>query len=276
MSIKPVSHGDGAGSSVDVDKRIRITQPPYLSFPEALRIATAIYENGGGSADADLLNRILGNSTTSSSFQRKLQALKAFRLISHLSPPVALTDVAEAIIAPKNAEEKARNLKGAAIGPLPFRNVYERFKGKLLPADEYLRNGFLHDLAIPKPVAEAWVIAFKAALESANLLLHRADGKIQVLDSGSVVDESPASASQSEPVAVQDSETPRSAIPEIREADRGHDSGEGHTSRIAVSDGRYASIYIPDRLSSRDASRLKGALVGISAIIDSMVAEPND
>jgi len=47
----------------------------------------------------------------------------------------------------------------------------------------------------------------------------------------------------------------------------------GHLTKIELSGGRYAAFTIPDHLTNRDAQRLKGALLGLSQIIDSMVDE---
>jgi hypothetical protein len=47
----------------------------------------------------------------------------------------------------------------------------------------------------------------------------------------------------------------------------------GHVSKIKLSEGRQAVFSLPDRLSSRDAQKLKGALQGLATIIDSMIEE---
>ena len=249
------------------EKKLRISQPPYLKLAEAVRIAEQIYENGGGAADKDLLTRFLNNSISSSSFARKLQALRGYRLTSGTVPPVALTDVGLAIVAPKDEAARLLNLKGAATGPEPFRRAYERLKGKLLPADEYLSNGFQHDLKLPKIVADAWVDVFKAALETANLLHLRPDGKTQVLEGQGA----PAQENESALGSVR-TEQPVAETKVSHERPNSLDE-DGHSTKITLADGRVATIFIPDRLSARDAGRLKGALSGIAAIIDSMVED---
>lgn len=50
----------------------------------------------------------------------------------------------------------------------------------------------------------------------------------------------------------------------------------GHVSKIALSGGREAVFSIPDQLSARDAQKIKGALQGLSAIIDSMVDDQGE
>jgi hypothetical protein len=236
-----------------------------------VRIAEQIYEQGGGTADKNMLTVILNNSISSSSFTRKLQALRLYRLISGAVAPVSLTDAGLSIVAPKEESARAIALKTAATGPEVFRKSYDRLKGKLLPQDEFLRNYFMHDLALPnKVVADAWVDSFKVALETAGLLFSRPDGKTQVLEGPTTM---PAEAA-----TTADGVTPSVAAPTVTEypsaPERVADASEGHASRITLADGRIATVFIPDRLTARDATRLKGALAGISAIIESMVEEP--
>jgi hypothetical protein len=50
----------------------------------------------------------------------------------------------------------------------------------------------------------------------------------------------------------------------------------GHVSKIALSGNREAIFSIPDRLTSRDAHRIKGALQGLASIIDSMVDDQTE
>lgn len=262
-------HQQGPAGAVG-DRKVRISQPPYVSLREAVRIAEQIYEQGGGSADKNMLTVILNNSISSSSFTRKLQALRLYRLISGAVAPVSLTDVGLSIVAPKEESARAIALKTAATGPEVFRKSYDRLKGKLLPQDEFLRNYFMHDLALPnKVVADAWIDSFKVALETAGLLFSRPDGKTQVLEGPTnVPTEAPALPDATAPNVVQPTPPEHLSIPE-----RVPENNDGHTSRITLADGRIATVFIPDRLTQRDATRLKGALAGISAIIESMVED---
>lgn len=50
----------------------------------------------------------------------------------------------------------------------------------------------------------------------------------------------------------------------------------GHVSKIALSGNREAIFSIPDRLTPRDAQRIKGALQGLASIIDSMVDDQTE
>jgi hypothetical protein len=263
QDVKPTS-----ATETTADRKPRIAQPPYLQLRDAIRIAEQIYEQCGGTADSNQLTKILNNSVSSSSFTRKLQALRLYRLTAGAVAPVSLTDVALAIVAPKDESARSTNLKTAATGPEVFRKTYEKLRGKLLPQDEFLRNSFVHDLQLPVVVADAWVDSFKSALETAGLLLLRPDGKTQVLEGAS-----PATSENDNQSDAQRPEQAATPAEPVTYAERVMEASEGHTTRIALADGRLATIFIPDRLTQRDATRLKGALAGISAIIESMVEE---
>jgi hypothetical protein len=265
-SEAPLETGSVASSSAD--RKPRIAQPPYLQLRDAIRIAEQIYEQGAGVGDSNLLTKILNNSISSSSFTRKLQAMRLYKLTSSAAVPVELTETGITIVAPKDETSRGLALKTAAIGPEVFRRNYERFKGKLLPQDDFLRNTFIHDLQLPpnKVVADAWIDCFRSALDTAGLLMTRPDGKVQVLEGP----QSPSEAESKDQEEKIEPKTPTSAQPK---AEKPAEQGDGHTTRITLADGRLATVFIPDRLTQRDATRLKGALAGISAIIESMVEE---
>ncbi|MEO7029688.1 MAG: hypothetical protein ABI147_09840 [Acidobacteriaceae bacterium] len=259
-------------AKVASDRKPRIAQPPYLQLRGALDIAERIYEQCAGTANSNQLTSILNNSVSSSSFTRKLQALRLYRLTSGMVPPVTLTDVALAIVAPKDEAARSLSLKAAATGPEVFRKTYEKFKSKLLPQDEFLRNSFVHDMQLPPIVADAWVDSFKSALDTAGLLLVRPDGKTQVLEGPSA----PSNDIESRLLQEEKIEVAPAPLEHTPLSERILEASEGHTTRITLADGRLATIFIPDRLTPRDAARLKGALAGISAIIESMIDEtPN-
>jgi hypothetical protein len=262
------------GQEPQAERKARIAQPPYLPLSEAIRVAEQIYEAGGGTADRDILTSLLNNSVSSSSFVRKLQALRNYRLTSGMVPPVSLTDIGLAIVSPKDEASRSASLKAAAIGPEPFRRAYERLKGKLLPQDEFLRNTFQHDLQLPRVVADAWVDSFKSALETARLLLPRPDGKIQVLEGATTFAPATADATAPEKKDLGSPAQEPGHLPDVPSQPIAGPS-DGHSTKITLTDGRTATVFIPDRLTQRDATRLKGALGGIAAIIDSMVEEPS-
>jgi hypothetical protein len=153
--------------------------------------------------------------------------------------------------------------------------LYDRHRGKLLPADEFLRNIIEQDFKIPKDLLETWTSYFKDAAEAAGVLFQRPDGKYQLTEDA--VFSGPAQNPQLETdKQAQESSFVASTVEErMRRSDDELPTG-GHTTKIALSGKRYAVFSFPDSLTAKDAQKLKGALSGLSAIIDSMVDDIAD
>jgi hypothetical protein len=155
----------------------RGSKPPALSLDEAAIIITRFYEDTGGEASYDALSAITQNSSGSSVFLFKLSALKNYGLISDENRILILPPLGLAVAAPHTPAERAEALKEAFLKLEVFKNAYERYKGRLLPQDEYLVNAFT--TWVPREVAPEWVEKFKASATEAGLLEDR-NGKLQV------------------------------------------------------------------------------------------------
>jgi hypothetical protein len=245
------------------------TFPPLLTLGDASNLVLRIYEHGGGTASLDLLSQLAGNSASSSTFVKKLASLKSYGLAVEQNKTVTLTDLGLALAAPTEADGTASALKAALLRVEVFNRIYERHKGKLLPADEFLRNIVQSEFGVPRDIAELWVRSFKDGARAASLLLDRPDGKTQVRDVA-VAEISKADAPT----------TSSQSVTESRPSSRGDlidvtvpFSASGQSSRFEVSGGRYASFYVPDKITKRDAEKLKSALTGLSSIIDSLVVD---
>ena len=116
-------------------------QPPRLSLRESVDIVTAIYERAGGEASADTLSEILGNTRKSSGYALKLSALKKYDLIVSDDEKTSLSDAAESIVAPRDVSQRMQAIKYSFLRIEAFKNVYERYIGKILPQDEFLSRG---------------------------------------------------------------------------------------------------------------------------------------
>lgn len=242
------------------------SSPPYLGLAEALKLAQQIYEQAAGTASYDVFSRIAGNSTSSSSFTKKLAALKGFGLVKEdTKGRIELSDIGLAIAAPLSPDATAISKKEAFLRQRVFAQVFDRHKGKLLPADEFLKNIIEQEFKIPRELSDAWVAAFKDAARVAGLLHDREDGKTQILDSPLV-----PNAPRPVPTRV---ETPPPSVNAAAVSSVVDTATSGHTSRIEVSGRRIAIFSIPDHLSARDAKKLQSAIQGLSSIIDSMVSE---
>jgi hypothetical protein len=251
--------------------------PPFLGLADAFDLARAIYEQGGGRASVDLLSRLTGNSSSSSNFVKKIGALKLYGIVSEQNGAVALTEQGNSIAAPISEDADLQARKASFLNVATFSRLFDRHKGKLLPADEFLRNILEQDIGIPQELSAEWLRAFKEGLKVAGLLYTRADGKTQVLElPGTSADVQPirptiadnGSASPSIDISTSTAVPTASQSVPI--------SASGNNTRFELSDGRVAEFRVPFGITARDAKRLKGFLKGLELIIDSAVIGEQD
>jgi hypothetical protein len=251
--------------------------PPYLGLAEGFDLARAIYEQGGGQASYDMMSQLTGNSSSSSNFVKKIGALKLYGLVSEQNNMVILTEQGSAISAPISEDSDRSAKKASFLGVPTFAKLFERHKGKLLPADEFLRNILEQDIGIPRDLSVEWVKAFKDAARAAGLLFSRADGRIQILETPSLELErqgvrSEASDNSSvQPTVSQSVDVSSRFVPIAAGTQISPISASGNNTRFELSDGRVAEFSIPFGISARDAKRLKSYLKGLEFFIDSAV-----
>lgn len=154
--------------------------PPRYYLGESVQLAIDIYENAGGNATLDEFSDITGNTRKSSSFIRKLQTLKHYGLVVTDEEKIRLSEIGERIAAPQDQAEKNAGLKTAFLQIEPFKVVYDKFVGKILPQDEFLKNAFTQQENIPQKLASDWINHFQTSGKFAGLLMDRGDGKLQV------------------------------------------------------------------------------------------------
>ena len=166
-----------------VSKRKRVPKgaaPPALSLDEAATIVTRFYEDAGGEASYDPLSTIMGNSSASSVFTKKMATLKNYGLVMDENRFVTLTGLGFRVAAPEDPIGRVEALKEAFLENEIFARAYERYKGRILPQDEYLVNAFAS--WVPKELANDWMEKFKSSAGIAGLLEDR-NGKLQVRES---------------------------------------------------------------------------------------------
>ncbi len=261
------------------EKRAYGKAPLELDLPQALEAMNKIAQEGK-SMEVSKLAIVLGNTVTSSAFTRKIRSLVAYGLLTEQpEQQYALTDLALSIAFPRSPEAQLDAKKFAFLRIEQFAFLFNQHKGKLLPADEFLRNIIEQESGVPRDVSDVWVRQFKEGAKVSGLFHSRADGKIQIAESPMLGE------SAQEPIVdlIQKGESarvdgdgshpfamtpPEPAVPPWKMP------ASGHCTRIELSDGRRAEVNIPDKLSAKDADKLKKALQGIAVIIDSMVSEP--
>jgi hypothetical protein len=286
-----IGDNDGNGTNGDSEpstgegnkKRKRLPKgsvPPSLNLEEASDITNRIYELAGSEASYDVVSRITGNSTRSSTFLNKIITLKNYGLITDVNRTITLTESGRKIAGPRTPTERALALKQAFLNIGLYSTVYEKFKGRLLPPDEFLINTFA-DYVPTRELASAWMDSFKKSAKKAGLLELRQDGKIVVLETINPSHHAEFIEPELPPVEQKKEEVPASVVQPSRPPTGSEYSGNGiprkpqygHVSKISLSGNREAEFSIPDKLTSRDAQKLTKALEGLKTIIESMVDE---
>lgn len=261
----------------DLDRFKKGSLPPFIGLAEAITLVTAIHEQAGGRANYDLLSRIFDNSQSSSSFTKKLAVLKSYGLVNEpIKGAVELSDGGIAVAAPTSDDAFALAKRDAFLRIEVYGRIHARHKGKLLPADEFLRNIIEQDCGIPRELSSKWAKDFKENARTAGLLHDRGDGRLQLMDSPVV----------QKPVATSDSlrneNATTSPIPTSMPSERTvlpstlvPVSASGLNYKRELSGGRLAILSIPDQLTEKDAQRLKEFFDGLGKLIDSLVREEN-
>jgi hypothetical protein len=253
--------------------------PLELSLPQAIEAVEEIAKQGKSLTESQLA-LALGNTITSSAFTRKVRALSVYGLLTESTGgEFTLTDLALTIALPRSPQAQIDAKMQAFLKVEQFAFLFNQHKGKLLPADEFLRNILEQECGVPRDVSESWVKHFKDGAVAAGLFHSRGDGKIQIAETPVLaeVSEPPTSTEPPEDSGRSEGDGNTKRPPHERPVDspstRSHVAASGHSTRIELSDGRHAEISIPDRLSPRDAQKLQRALDGIKVIIESMVTE---
>jgi hypothetical protein len=271
----------------DKERRPYGKAPLEFGLHGAIEVVSKIAQEGKSLSESRLAI-VLGNTITSSAFTKKIRTLTSYGLLAEQpGAQFGLTELALAIALPRSLQAQAEAKKQAFLRIEPFNLLFNQHKGKLLPADEFLRNILEQEADIPRDVSQEWVKHFKDGARTAGLFYNRGDGKIQIAESP-ILNDSTASPSEDKPnergnaplqVAGDDKIQVAESTEVVRQASMQQQSQSqqittpGHYTRIDLSDGRRAEIIIPDKLTSKDANKLKRALEGIAVIIESMVSE---
>jgi hypothetical protein len=274
-TVRVVSSGDADSGR----RKPYGTAPIELDLSDAIDLTLKIGKEGP-LVSLTTLAILAGHTVTSSATTRKISALQSYGLLEKQgSEQFALTDLGKSIVFPRSGQAAMEAKKEAFLNVSKYNLVYQQNKGKLLPADEFLKNIFEQDGKIPREYSERWVEAFKSGARVAGLLHDRGAGRIQISDSPIMPSEPPIlESTKSAVVAPALERAPiRQASPEeqgSRSVANFRKPSSGHFTCIELSDGQHAEFSVPDHLTAKDANKLKRALDGLKAIIESMISEP--
>lgn len=143
------------------EKRRKRDLPPYLPLESAVDVVLQIYNRAGGVLDSDGLAEILGNPSSSSSYHRKVAALRAWGLVQGEGRNFKLQPDALAIVQPRNDVEKKQALLNCFLGIEQLRKITDFYAGRILPEDSFLVATLVRDVRIDKKVASEWTKTFR-------------------------------------------------------------------------------------------------------------------
>lgn len=149
-------------------KRTGWATPP-LEFPkstleEAIRVAQAIEEKYAGKPV--LSSQIAKPLGCSGPEDRRLKALvrsaNLYGLVSGtgIGAPINLEQIGADIVAPKTSEQRRKALMTAFRNVELFAKVFEHYKGKRIPEDEYFSNTLVREFSVPREYVELFIKVF--------------------------------------------------------------------------------------------------------------------
>lgn len=148
---------------------------PYLDLRESLSVIREIQERGGGELTLEALSDVLDNTVKSSSFRRKVLALKDFGLAADIKDGkkltgVKLTSLGHDVLLPASEMDRQEKLRRAVLEVSLFADLYERLKGQQLPEVNYLENIVRRDLGVGEDDSREWAEAFLEAVRTADMV----------------------------------------------------------------------------------------------------------
>jgi hypothetical protein len=244
---------------------------PLLSLAEVIEIVKITYSKAGDTGSLDVLSRITGNSSSSSTFAKKISALKNFGVFIIDKSTYTLTELGLRIAQPESFEQQATAIIEAFLNQEYLKKIWENYKGKRLPQEEYLANSIVNILAIPQELKIEWATYFISAGKYSGLLEERESG-FQVLlnyTSSTPISNVPIKKENEEQI------TPilkEAIITQPTSNDSLNIEGNqwGILSKKNVSGNRKAIFAIPEDLTQQDIEALRIVIKGIDIQLDGL------
>jgi hypothetical protein len=219
---------------------------PYLTLGESLTVVQQIHEQGGGGLSLESLSPILGNSARSSSFTRKLAALRGFGMVDISAERVALNQLGLAYVAPTAAAERSQAIAQAFRNVPLARQIHDRFGGGLLPSREILANLLLREYGASDPNHQRWAEFIIEGLGTAGLL-SQVGGRVSVLSRTTTApDPDPIREVPSAPGAGSGGSPAHVQVPQVG------GSPDSHRVELPLADGEKAVVVLPKNATGED------------------------
>jgi hypothetical protein len=161
---------------------------PKMTLEQALALPNALQRNGGQPMDNIDAASALGKSPGSSTMRILNASASAYGLISGTYKTIYKMEPAgQAIVSPKSDGERQSNLVAAALRPSAFKAVFDYYKGKKFPEQQFFINTVVREFDVATAQAEKFFEVFSANLRFVGLVRDTPGGDWLASDAGSAV-----------------------------------------------------------------------------------------
>lgn len=155
---------------------------PYYPLDNALRIAELIHKNAGGPCTPHQLVGFLNyTSVRSGAYQMRTSAARQFGFIRYSKDGISVTERAEKILNPVMPEDAIAAKSDAFLAVDMYEQIYEKFKGRVLPPEEGLKNLLRQEYNLSGDRAGPATRVFLASAEQAGFL-KESGGKLRLVE----------------------------------------------------------------------------------------------
>ncbi|HZX01600.1 hypothetical protein [Kribbella sp.] len=162
----------------------RAPRYPRHSLEKALRIPRAIYEQNAGQPASRLeAVRFAGGNVVNGAWRGEISSAKKYGLLDERDGQLHLADRARRVLAPQSELDRGVALKDAIQDAPEFADVYNFYRGELLPETQYLTNTLLERFSVPPEKLGEFLQLFEESLRFAELL-DESGPRSRVLDAG--------------------------------------------------------------------------------------------
>lgn len=137
---------------------------PYGDLNDASEVARGIHQVGGASCEIDQLAAHLEMTPSGGGFRQRLLTAKTFGLVSYGRETITLTTLGSRIV--DSRQERAAGAQAFLTVPL-YKQVYEQFKGGVLPPADALENAMM-SMGVARKVKDKARQTFQRAAQQAG------------------------------------------------------------------------------------------------------------
>ena len=143
---------------------------PFLGFGDALKKTANINSNLGlnGQFNRESIAVGMGYSGLNGASARAVAALVHYGLLDRVKDQYSLSKTAKQYLLPTSDEDQVNALRQAALSPTLFTEIYEGFKGQIIP--KQFKNRLIQEFGIQQKVAGDVEQIFKESMQTAGLL----------------------------------------------------------------------------------------------------------